>query len=45
MLLWNYLEVRDDRQWLMTLDMEELLEIGEFGLYLDTDSDDSDYSD
>lgn len=44
MLLWNYLEVRDDRQWLLTLDMDELLEMREFGLF-DTDSDDSDFSD
>ena len=49
MLLWNYLEVRGERRgdWMMGLDVEDLLDLQDMGLFDgDTDlDDDSDYSD
>lgn len=45
MLLWNYLEVREDRNhWLLSLDVEDLLDMQDMGLFSETD-DESDYSD
>lgn len=47
MLLWNYLEVRDDHRWLLTLDLEDVFDLQEMGLFSETDddSDDDDLSD
>jgi hypothetical protein len=49
MLLWNYLEVRDDNHWLLTLDLEDVFDIHEMGLLssyeTDDESDLSDYAD
>ena len=43
-LLWNYLEQRDDRNWMMSMDFDELLDMRDFGLFsTDDDSDFSDY--
>ena len=46
MLLWNYLEVRDDNHWLLTLDLEDVFDIQEMGLLSGYETDDeSDLSD
>ncbi|RWS13299.1 makorin-like protein [Dinothrombium tinctorium] len=44
MLLWNYLEARDDRQFLVTLDLEDMIGMHEMGFFSDSD-DGSDYTD
>ncbi|RWS29810.1 makorin-like protein [Leptotrombidium deliense] len=44
MLLWNYLESRDDRQFLMTIDIEDMIGMHELGFFSDSD-DDTDYTD
>ncbi|CAG2115752.1 unnamed protein product [Medioppia subpectinata] len=45
MLLWNYLEVRDDNHWLLTLDLEDVFDIQEMGLLSGYDTDDDDEED
>ena len=50
MLLWNYLEVRDDRanHWMLTLDLDDVLEAHDFSLFSETDEEsdfDIDYVD
>ena len=46
MLLWNYLEVRDDNHWLLTLDLEDVEDIHEMGLLSGYETiDESDLSD
>jgi E3 ubiquitin-protein ligase makorin len=43
-LLWNYLEQRNDPSWLMTLDWDDLLDMRDLGLLsTDDESDSSDY--
>ncbi|KAI1305884.1 E3 ubiquitin-protein ligase makorin-1 [Halotydeus destructor] len=44
MLLWNYLEVREDRanQWMLTLDLEDIFDMNDFALFSETD-DESDF--
>ena len=44
MLLWNYLETRDDPSWLLSLDLDDLLDMRDMGLLsTDDDSDVSEY--
>lgn len=44
MLLWNYLEDREDpNPWLLALDLEEMMDMHDLSLY--SDSDESDFSD
>ena len=43
MLLWNYLETRDDPSWLLSLDLDDLLDMRDMGLLSSTD-DESDFS-
>lgn len=44
MLLWNYLERRDDRSWMLSLDLDDIFEVwpSEMGALFTDDEDDDD---